>query len=299
MAVGRLGLTGIVIATVLSLTLAACADTDAGHGDPPVSVSDEGRPIGDEEEPEPAPLTREQLERYYVAQVSWRECAVEEGVALSEPPSLEEFKADGGTWWVGAELSDEDWNRMFAGEEPSRIDSLCGEPPFASDFRVGREALERLYAWQLKVVSCLEAEGFSLEGRAPPLEEFVRTGGTNWVPAREFHRRYGFPDLEDATWARVYTRCGNDNQDMWLQATDFEVDRAALKARYEENLALRDCLERAGLRVPAPPPLEEFIEELGENWSNADIWGAVYRDNDEKAVLDFVEGIDQACPGVS
>jgi hypothetical protein len=298
MAVGRLRLTGIVIATVLALTLAACADTDAEpHGDFPVPVSDEGRPTGDEEEHEPAPLTREQLERYYVAQVSWRECAVEEGVALSEPPSLEEFKADGGTWSVGAELSDEDWNRMFAGEEPSRIDSLCGEPPFASDFRVGREALERLYAWQMAVVACLEAEGFPLEGEAPPLEEFVRTGGTNWAPAREFHGRYGF--LEGETWVRVYTRCGNDNQDLWLQATDFEVDRATLEAQYEVDLALAACLERAGFRVPAPPPLEEFIEELGENWSNADIWGAVYRDNDEKAVLDFVEGIDQACPGVS
>lgn len=294
---GRVGRSAVVVAVVLALGACGGDPAETGHGDPPEAFhGDPDEPIEEEDEPEPPPLTREQLERYYVAQVAWRDCAVAEGLALTRPPTLEEFVADGGSWWVGAELSDDEWNTLIVGEDPSGVGARCGEPPLASDFRVGREALERLYAWRLRVVACLAAEGFPLDEQPPPLEEFIRTGGTNWTPAREFHSRYGF--LEGKTWVRVHTRCGNDNQDLWLGATDFEVDRAALTAQYEANRALAACLEGGGFRVPPAPPLEEFIDELGENWSNADIWGAVYRDNDRRAVAEFVEGMDQACPGV-
>jgi hypothetical protein len=293
-------LTGIVVGTVLTLAVAGCGAeeyTTISHNDPPpVGLHDDPDQATEVEE-EPPPLTKVQLERYYVAQVSWHDCVSREGVALSEPPPLEEFLADGGAWSAGSDLSGEEWNRLFGGNRPSRVGTLCGEPPFESDFRVGREAMERLFAWQLEVVACLAVEGFPLEQEAPSIEDFVRTAGTNWVPVREFDERYGY--LEGGTWVRVYTRCGNDNQDMWLRATDFEIDRAELKAQYEANVALAACLEGGGFSVPPAPPLREFIDELGENWSHADIWGAGYRDNDRKAVSFFAEGIDQACPGAS
>lgn len=63
--------------------------------------------------------------------------------------------------------------------------------------------------------------------------------------------RYGF--VRGAAWERIATRCGNSNQDLWLQATDFEVDRDGLEAQYAANLALTACLEEAGFAIPEPP----------------------------------------------
>lgn len=292
---------GIVVGSALALVPAACGgDSPQGADIASDSPSCEELPAAcdpDPDEHEPPPLTREQLERYYVAQIAWRTCAAGEGFALSEPPSLEEFLAGGGAWWAGADLSDEDWNRIVGDESGTPgFDLRCGEPPLASDFLVAREALEGLYAWQVGVVACLEAEGFPLDAPVPPLEEFVRTGGTSWVPAREFTGRYGFP--EGATWQRLATRCGSPTQDLWLSATDFEADEAGLESQYEANLALTACLEGAGFSVPDPPPLDEFVGERGWNWTDADIWAAVYRDNDRNAVQAFADGLDQACPGV-
>lgn len=289
---------GMVVGIALALVFAACGGEEVetiGHDCPPADCPDDDL----EDDHEPPPLTPEQLERYYVAQVSWRDCAMGEGLALTEPPSLEEFAAGGGEWWVGAEISDDDWNRLIVGDESGNggVGRRCGEPPLADEFLVGRDALERLYAWQVEVVACLEGEGFPLDTSAPPLEEFIETGGTAWVPAKEFHGRYGFP--EGAPWTRIATRCGNLDQDLWLEATDFEVDRAALEAQYEENLALTACLEEASFAVPEPPSLDEFVDQLGWNWTNTGIWGAVYRDNDRGAVRAFADRIDQVCPEVS
>lgn len=282
--------------TALVLVLAGCAsDEENVHGDPcpPGGCPHESL----EDEHGPPPLTREQLKRYHRAQVAWRDCAMEEGLTLPEPPTFEEFAADGGTWSVSADMSVEEWNQLIVGSGGSgRVGARCGEPPIPHEFMVSDEALRRLYAWQEQVVACLEAEGFSLETAAPPLEEFIESGGTNWTPAREFHRRYGF--LED-TGTGVYTRCGDSNQDLWLQATDFEVDRAALRGVYEDNLELTTCLQAAGFEVPEVPSWSEFVDRLGRNWTNADIWGAVYRDNERNAVRSFVDTMDQVCPGVS
>jgi hypothetical protein len=290
----------IAVAGMLLLLVAACGGTavDDGHGDAPQVVG-HAEPTAKQPEPPPLRLSREQLERYYVAQTAWGDCATAAGIVLSEPPPLEDFLAGGGEWWVGADLSDDEWNRLQGDESGSSgLDLRCGEPPLAFDFAVGREALERLYAWQLEVVRCVEAEGFPLDGPIPLLDEFVRTGGTSWEPAREFTARYGFP--EGAVWERLANRCGSPTgQDLWLGATDFEVDRPALVAQYEANLALTACLEGAGLTVPAPPPLEEFVDQLGWNWTHADIWAAVYRDNDRRAVRTFADRLDQACPGGS
>lgn len=288
----------VVVGSALLLVLSGCASDEANvHGDdlcPPGGCPDESI----EDDHEFPPLTQKQLKRYYEAQLAWRACAMGQGLALPEPPTFEEYAADPGTWSVSADISDEEWNRLIVGTGGSgNVGARCGEPPGPHDFLVSDDAFRRLYAWQERVVACLEGEGFPLETTAPPIEEFVESGGTNWVPAREFHGTYGF--LEGETWERVYTRCGNDNQDLWLDASDFEDHRPALRARYEENLALAACLEGAGFQVPAAPPIEEFIEELGENWSSADIWEAVYRDNERKAVQAFADTMDQVCPGVS
>jgi hypothetical protein len=293
---------GFVAASTLLVLTAACGGpaVDDGHEDPPEVVGhSESELSAEEEEAEAAPrLNREQLERYYAAQVAWRGCATGEGIVLSEPPPREVFVAGGGAWWVGSELSEDEWNRMVGDESgTSGLGARCGEPPLASDFLVGHEALERLYAWQVQVVSCLEAEGFPLDGAVPPVAEFVRTGGANWVPATEFTARYGFP--EGPAWHRVATRCGSPTQDLWLGAADFVVDRAALEEQYEANLALTACLEGAGFAAPDPPPFDDFVDQLGWNWTNAGIWAAVYRDNDRDAVLAFADSIDQRCPGVS
>lgn len=206
-----------VVGSVLALGLAACGDNL--HGDPQDPNRNRSAKA---DEHKPPRLTRQQLKGYYVAQIAWHDCVVGEGLDLSQPPSLQEFVAEGGTWWAGSDISEDDWNRLFA--RPSRVSNRCGEPPYADEFQVSQRALERLYAWQVKVVACLEAEGFPLEGSPPPVDEFIRTGGSNWVPAREFHNRYGYPG--GAVGVRIATRCGNENQDLWLQATDFEVHRA-------------------------------------------------------------------------
>jgi hypothetical protein len=216
---------GIVVGTALALVLAACGQggTHADPQDPNRDPRDPNPNRSAEKSGHKLPrLTPQQLERYYLAQIAWRDCVVGEGLVFPQPPSLQEFVAEGGTWWVGSDISEDDWNRLFAG--PSQVSNRCGEPPYTADFQVGRRALERLYAWQVKVVACLEAERFPLDGSAPPVEEFIRTGGSNWVPAREFHSRYGYPG--GAVGVRIATRCGNDDQDLWLQATDFDVHRA-------------------------------------------------------------------------
>jgi hypothetical protein len=206
-----------VVGSVLALVLAACGQNL--HDDPKDPNQSRSAKV---DRHKPPRLTRQQLKHYYVAQIAWRDCVVGEGLTLSQPPSLQEFMAEGGTWWAGSDISEDDWNRLFAG--PSRVSEHCGEPPYADEFQVGQRALERLYAWQVKVVACLEAEGFPLEGSPPPVAEFIRTGGRNWTPAREFHSRYGYPG--GAVGVRIATRCGNENQDLWLQATDFEIHRA-------------------------------------------------------------------------
>jgi len=285
------GRTAIVLGALLALT--ACGDGEIVDSDPPEAFGHPDEVSEEEEEHEPPPLSPQQMEAYYDAQITWRDCGIGAGLDLPEPPSLDEFVAEEGAWSVGADVSEEDWNRLVV---DGRVDKACGEPPGPYDFLVSREALERAYAWHLEVLACLEDEGFPVETTAPPMEEFVEAAGTNWSPARDFHRRYGFPSGAD--WDQVVARCGNSNQDLWLQATDLEVDREALEAQYEDHLALTACLEEAGFLVPEPPPLEEFIDRLGWNWAHADIWGAVYRDNDRRAVRAFVEGMDQACPGV-
>ena len=292
------GRNGVVIGSALLLVLTACAsDEGAAHGAHPCPPECPDESIEEDEHALPQ-LTREQLERYHGAQVAWRDCAMAEGLTLPEPPSFEEFAAEGGTWWVGYDMSNEEWNSQVVGSGGSgRVGERCGEPPTQHEFSVSDEAIRRLYAWQEQVVACLEAEGFPVDTTAPPIEEFVESGGANWTPARDFHRRYGF--LEGATWVRVSTRCGNASQDLWLQARDFEVDRPVLRAGYQENLELTACLEEAGLRVPQPPSWEEFVDHLGSNWTNDDIWGAVYGDNERRSVRLFVDRMDQVCPGVS
>lgn len=69
-------------------------------------------------------------------------------VELPEPPSLERYLEEGGTWSVGADVSPDDWNALIVGDGPAegRVGRACGEPPVPYDFLVGREALERLGA---------------------------------------------------------------------------------------------------------------------------------------------------------
>ena len=299
---GRSRFAAAVVVSALAVALAACGDDldEPSHGDPVEGFSTDNEPPIDEDEEDEFPrLTRDQLQRYYAAQIEWRDCAIGEGLALPEPPSLEEFVADGGKWWTGADVSDDDWNRLIVGDEDGegRVGRSCGEPPGPHDFVVAREVLERLYAWQVRVVGCLGEQGFPLDTIAPPLEEFVESAGANWIPAREFHARYGFPDTP--AWDRAAANCGNPDHDVWLQATDFEVDRAQLEAQYEENLGLTACLAEAGLTVPKPPALDAFVDHLGWNWAHADIWAAVYRDNDRDAVEALVDRIDELCPEFS
>lgn len=282
---------GAGMAILLVVLLGACVDEEP-HADD--CLHEECDEILEGEEEQLPVLSRDQRKRYYRAQVDWRECAIAEGMDLPEPPPLGQFVA-GREWDVANDISDEDWNRM-GGLGEGGVAMACGEPPVPHEFLVGPEALERLYDWHVEVLACLEREGYPVDTTPPPVEDFVESSGRSWAPAREFHRRYGF--LEGATWIRVHTRCGNDNHDMWLGATDFEVDRAALEARYEEHLALTACLEEAGFIVLEPPPLEEFIDELGWNWSHADIWGAAYRENDRRALHRFVDQMDQVCPDV-
>lgn len=289
------GRIGVVVGSALLLVLTACAsDEGAAHGVHPCPPECPDESIEDEDEHELPPLSPQQMEAYYDAQITWRDCGIGAGLDLPEPPSLDEFVAEEGAWSVDADVFEEEGNRLVG---DGRVDKACGQPPYPHVFLVSREALERAYAWHLDVLACLEDEGFPVETTAPPMEEFVETFGTNWSPARDFHRRYGFPSGAD--WDQVIARCGNSNQDLWLQATDLEVDRKALEAQYEDHLALTACLEEAGFLVPEPPPLEEFIDRLGWNWAHADIWGAVYRDNERKAVRAFVDTMDQVCPGVS
>ena len=302
--VGDWRLVGVAVPGLVAL-LAACGPNEQLHGDPPPAFHDEPGVETTEPDP-PVRLTPEQWERYYIAYVEWRDCIGEEGFILTEGPSPEEFVARGESWWAGEELN-EQWsdlqaaNPRYAGlsrdDAQYQLNDHCGEAPFAYQFEVGRDAIGRLYDWQVEVVTCLETEGFPLDGPVPSREEFVRTGGSTWVPVREFTARYGSP--QGATWVRLMSRCGSPTHDLWLQATDFQIDRKELKATYEEHLALTACLEGAGLTAPAAPPLEEFIDKLGWNWSHAGIWEAVYRDNNRKAVEAFANRIDQTCSGPS
>jgi hypothetical protein len=136
---------GRLTAVLLALVVSACGVAggggkstglqptaeDVGHGDP-------GESIGEEtvEEDSPEPLTMRQLKRFYAAQVEWRTCAVDEGLVLPDPPTLEQFVAGGGSWWVGHDLSEEEWNRMVVGDESGggSLGEACGEPPTHSDF---------------------------------------------------------------------------------------------------------------------------------------------------------------------
>jgi hypothetical protein len=282
-----------VVGSALVLVLAACGEAQVAH-----DVVDECPPdcAEEDEEHERPTLTRAQMKRYYRAQVVWRDCAMAEGLDLPEPPTWKRFVADGGTWSVGADLSDDDWDVLNADVEDGgeSVIRACGVLPVPQEFLVSPEALERLYAWNQQVLACLEAEGFPVDTAAPPVEDFVESAGRSWSPAGDFHARYGYP--QDEEWMRVAARCGNHEDDVWLQPDDFEIKRATLKAQYRRHLALTACLEEAGFVVPEPPPLEEFIEELGWNWAHADIWGAVYRDNDRDAVGAFVDRIDELCP---
>lgn len=136
---------GRLTAVLLALTVSACgvaggggnstglqpAADDVGHGDPGESISEE---TVDEGPPEP--LTMRQMKRFYAAQVDWRTCAVDKGLALPDPPTLEEFVAGGGSWWVGRDLSEEEWNHMVVEDESGggSLGAACGEPPTHSDF---------------------------------------------------------------------------------------------------------------------------------------------------------------------
>ncbi len=136
---------GRLTAVLLALTVSACGVAvgggertglqptaeDVGHGDPGESVGGE---TADEESPEP--LTMKQMKRFYAAQVDWRTCAVDEGLALPDPPTFEEFVAGGGTWWVGRDLSEEQWNHTVVGDESGggSLGAACGEPATHSDF---------------------------------------------------------------------------------------------------------------------------------------------------------------------
>lgn len=139
---GRLGR---VTPVLLALALGACGVTgggatsvgvqpaaeDVGHGDPAESLGEETV-----EDDSLEPLTTGQLQRFHAAQVEWRRCAVDEGIALPDPPTLEEFVAGGGSWWVGDDVSEEDWNHRVVGDESGvgALGATCGEPPTHSDF---------------------------------------------------------------------------------------------------------------------------------------------------------------------
>lgn len=222
----RPGLATVLLGSALTLTLVACSRDIVPVGTPPCDDPAWGDPAECDpgpDEPERPPLSRERMEAYYAAQITWRDCAIGEGLDLPEPPSLEEFAAEEGAWWVGADVSEEDWNTHIVEDESGngRVGRACGEPPHTSQFLVSREALERAYAWNLEVLACLDDEGFPVETTPPPLEDFVEAVGKNWSPYRDFTRRYGrFPSGAD--WDRVVVRCGGSNSDLWLEAWDFE-----------------------------------------------------------------------------
>jgi hypothetical protein len=265
-------------------------EDEPGHGD--MSDDLDGKEI---EEIPPRPLTADGLERYYAAQVDWRMCAVEAGLDLPEPPSLEVFLADEGRWSVFADLTDDDWNRHIAGDESESggmVGARCGEPPFEGEFRVEEEALRRLHRFQVELAACLATEGYELDLDSPTEEEFVASGGRNWNVWGELRERV---ELTDQQYGSINERCGSSLGELPLDLHSFEIDPAVLEGRYESLLALKACLEEAGFVLPDPPPRDAYLAgDVGTNWQ---LWTDAYRHNDRDQLQAFADGLDQACPG--
>lgn len=265
-------------------------EEEPGHGDMPDDL--DGEEVNDTL---PRPLTADELERYYRAQVGWRVCAVEAGLDLPQPPSLETFMADGGGWSVGAELTDEEWNRRVVGDEAGgepTVGTRCGEPPYEGEFRVEEVALRRFHRFQVQLAACLAAEGYALDLDPPTEDAFVASGGRNWAVWAELLHRFDVTERDHDT---LNVRCGSSIGELPLDLHGFEIDPGELEARYESRLALKACLEEAGFVLPDPPTRDAYrAGDVGTAW---EVWTDAYRNNDREQLQAFADGIDQACPG--
>jgi hypothetical protein len=260
-------------------------DTQHGdHGDFP----DE-----DVEEVPPRPLTVAEMERYYAAQIAWRTCALDDGLELPDPPSLEGFVADGATWWVGYDLTDDEWNLMMGDESGTTgPGATCGEPPLPTDFRVEEHALRRFHAFQLDLVACLAEQGLVLQLDPPTEDTFVEAGGRGWHVWTELSQQHHpSQQVQD----QLEAACGSSIGELpSLDIHSFELDRSVLEARFEEQLELRSCLEAAGFVLSGPPDRNAYLDgAVGTYW---DLWGDAYRRNDRDELSAFADGLDQGCP---
>jgi hypothetical protein len=266
-------------------------DDEPGHGDHGDDLAGEAV-----EEVPPRPLTAAELERYHAAQVAWWECARQEGLALPDPPSLEEFIADGGGWWVGFDLSEDEWNRLVDDEAGEQLPAgvVCGEPPGDYEFRVEEDAVRRFHAFQLDLIDCLAEEGFPIDTDAPTEEEFVAAGGRGWDGWSEFAARY---DVTDELHERLDAHCGSSITDLPLNVHSFEEDPAVLERRYEEWLSLHACLTAAGFDLPEPPDRDTYLAgTVGTRW---DVWIDAYGRNDRAELSVFADLLEQGCPAGS
>lgn len=260
---------------------------DPEHGDHGDDLPDEA------EEIPPRPLTVAEMERYYAAQIDWRTCAVEDGLELPDPPSLEGFVADGATWWVGYDLTDDEWNRMIGDESGTTgPGATCGEPPGPTDFRVEEHALRRFHAFQLDLAACLAEQGLVLQHDPPTEDEFVEAGGRGWHVWAELTRQH---HLSQQVQDQLEARCGSSISELpSLDIHSFELDRSVLEARYEEQLELTSCLADAGFVLSDPPDRDAYLDgAVGTYW---DLWGDAYRRNDRDELSAFADGLDQGCP---
>ena len=253
-----------------------------------------------EAEVPPRDLTVTELERYYDAQVSWRACAMEaaaglEGAELAPPASRADFVASGGeVWSVGNEASELNVPADPAATGgPEEYESVwdfmvaaCGWAPSPDEYRVEEEALRRLHAFQLDLVTCLATQGYPVDGTPPTEDAFVEAGGHGWSVWQQLRERY---TVGDHLHERLNAACGSSVGELPLDLHSFEIDRDTLERRYEGLLALARCLEDAGFVLSDPPSREAYLAgDVGTNW---DPW----LDADAGNVQDWPD-IGEACP---